>query len=290
MEFSAFSFFFSMQLKTADHKYTNFMEPICICEGVTISPNDRQLVPMTSQLYNDTTVTGITQPSNDLTGDGDIYFCAALVALTQGPVTIHVNNFTDHSHTLKRDSLVANFSVLTPEKMKYVKPIDPVITWHLLLDNPENAAFYASSLIKSTKPEDLKANYRFPAPEDPGDPQYYTLIQECILKELLNLQELQKLNLQADPESRRPILINFDWTDSMLQPDEVAQIENLLVEFQNIFARYRFHIGINEEFKVKLTPNDDSPAYSQSLPTPINLKEERFCGSNLSLIVIIVMG
>ena len=30
--------FFSMQLKTADHKYTNVMEPICIREDVTIPP------------------------------------------------------------------------------------------------------------------------------------------------------------------------------------------------------------------------------------------------------------
>ena len=31
---------------------------------------------------------------------------------------------------------------------------------------------------------------------------------------------------------------------------------------------------MNEEFTVKLTPQVDSPAYSQSLPTPINLKED----------------
>ena len=30
---------------------------------------------------------------------------------------------------------------------------------------------------------------------------------------------------------------------------------------------------MNEEFKVKHTSKDDSPAYSQSLPAPINLKE-----------------
>ena len=46
------------------------------------------------------------------------------------------------------------------------------------------------------------------------------------------------------------------------------------VEFHDIFARHRFDIGMNEEFTVKLTPKDDSPAYSQSLPTPINLKED----------------
>ena len=31
---------------------------------------------------------------------------------------------------------------------------------------------------------------------------------------------------------------------------------------------------MNVDFKIKLTPKDDSPAYSQSLPTPINLKED----------------
>ena len=137
--------------------------------------------------------------------------------------------------------------------MKYVKPIDPVTTWHLLQDNPENAAYYASGLIKSPKPEDSKENYWFPTPEDPGDPQHHTPIQKRILSELINLQESEKLNPQDDPESRRQFLANFDWTDSMLQPAEIARIEDLLVEFHDIFARHRFDIGMNEDFKVKLT-------------------------------------
>ena len=53
--------FFSMQLKTADHKYTNVMEPIYIREDVTIPPNGRQSVHMASQLYENTTITGILQ-------------------------------------------------------------------------------------------------------------------------------------------------------------------------------------------------------------------------------------
>ena len=94
------------------------------------------------------------------------------------------------------------------------------------------------------------------------------------MSKLINLQELEKLNPQDDPESRRQFLSSFDWTDSMLQPAEIARIEDIFVEFHNIFARHRFDIGMNKDFKVKLTPKDDSPAYSQSLPTPINLKED----------------
>ena len=60
----------------------------------------------------------------------------------------------------------------------------------------------------------------------------------------------------------------------MLQPHEITRIEDLLVEFHDIYARHRFDIGMNDEFTVKLMPKDDSPTYSQSLPTPINLKED----------------
>ena len=108
--------------------------------------------------------------------DGEIAFCAILVTLTNVQVEVHLNVFTESLYTLKRNTHVDKFTILTSEQMKYVKPIDPVTTWHLLQDNPENAAYYVRSLIKSTKHEDFKENYRFPTPEDPGEPQHHTPI------------------------------------------------------------------------------------------------------------------
>ena len=52
-------------------------------------------------------------------------------------------------------------------------------------------------------------------------------------------------------------------------------MEELLVhQFHDIFARQRFDIGTNRDLKVKLTPNDDRPAYSQNLPTSINTNDD----------------
>ena len=131
--------------------------------------------------------------------------------------------------------------------MKYVKPIDPVTTWHLLQENPENAAYYASSLIKSAKSDEDKENYWFPTSEDPRDPQSNTPIQQRILRKLYNLQELEKLNPQDNPESRKQFLAHFDWKDSTLNPAEIYRIEELLVKFQDIFARHRLDIGMNDD-------------------------------------------
>ena len=60
----------------------------------------------------------------------------------------------------------------------------------------------------------------------------------------------------------------------MLQQQDIKRIESLLVGFHDIFACHGFDNGVNEAFTVKLTPMDNSPAYSQSLPTPNNLKED----------------
>ena len=266
--------FFSMQLKTADHKYSNVLEPILNPTEITIPPNDRVLIRTNSLLYPENTVTGILQPSDLLHDEGDITFCPALVTLNDGNITIPVNNFTDHPYKLKKGLHIASFSVMTPEQMKYVKPVDPASTWHLLQNDQEQAAHYVSSLIKTNRNSQNPENYWFPTPENPGNPEEHTPIQKRILRELQALQDLESLDPTKDEESREKFLRNFDWKDSTLTLEEKTKIEELLVEFHDIFARHRFDIGMNEEFKVKLTPKDDSPAYSQSLPAPINLKED----------------
>ena len=141
-------------------------------------------------------------------------------------------------------------------------------------NDQEQAAHYVSSLIKTNRNPQNSENYWFSTPENPGNPEEHTPIQKRILRELQALQDLETLDPTTDAESRAKFLENFDWKDSTLTTEEKEKIEELLVEFHDIFARHRFDIGMNEEFKVKLTPKDDSPAYSQSLPAPINLKED----------------
>ena len=266
--------FFSMQLKTADHKCSNVLEPILNPTEITIPPNDRVLIRTNSLLYPENAVTGILQPSDVLHEEGDITFCPALVTLNDGSISIPVNKFTDHPYKLKKGLHIANFSVITPEQKKYVKPVDPVSTWHLLRNDQEQAVHYVSSLIKTNRNPQNSENYWFPTPENPGKPEELTPIKKKILRELQALQDLETLDPTKDEVSRAKFLENFDWKDFTLTPEEKVKIEELLVEFHDIFARHRFDTGMNEEFKVKLTPKDDSPAYSQSLPAPINLKED----------------
>ena len=128
--------------------------------------------------------------------------------------------------------------------------------------------------MKTSKTDQINETYWFTTPQNPGNERDHTPIQTDILKELRELEQLEQLKPLEDTDSRDQFLSNFDWTDSTLQPDAKQSVENLLVEFHDIFARHGFDIGINTEFKVKLTPLDNRPAYSQNLPAPINLKDD----------------
>ena len=91
-----------MQLKTADHKYSNVLESILNPDDITIPPNERTLVEIKSQIYKENTVKGVLQPSDLLHEEGDITFCASIVTLTNGTVNVHINNFSDQAYKLKR--------------------------------------------------------------------------------------------------------------------------------------------------------------------------------------------
>ena len=69
-------------------------------------------------------------------------------------------------------------------------------------------------------------------------------------------------------------LKRFVWTNTLLTETEKHAVENILVEYHDIFNRPRKEIGTNTEFKVRFTPKDDKTIYSQRLPLPMHLKQD----------------
>ena len=133
---------------------------------------------------------------------------------------------------------------------------------------------YLNELLRTNKPEQQDNTFWFPTPENPGKPEDHTPIQTRILKELNELKDKEKLNPQEGTESRNKFLERFDWTNTLPTEMEKKAIEDILVDYHDIFARHRMDIGMNTEFKVKLTPKDNKTVYSQNLPMPIHLNED----------------
>ena len=69
------------------------------------------------------------------------------------------------------------------------------------------------------------------------------------------------------------ILKRFSLTDTLLKDAEKQAVEDILVEYHDVFARDIISIGMNTEFKVRIWAKIDAAVYFQSLPMPIHLKD-----------------
>ena len=249
-----------MQLKNEDWTYPNFIEPVLNPAETILQPGKRTTIWVKSQIYTDTEATGIIQPSPLLENNKDLLICPTLSSYQNNRHMVQISNFLDHPYTLKKGTHIANFSILTPEQTKHFRPVNPTSVRYLLNNSHDDAIHYINSLLKTSKTDKVNETYWFPTPQNPGNEKEHTPIQTRILNEIRELEQLEKLNPLENTNSRNQFLSNFNWTDSTLQPQAKPAVQNLLVKFHDIFARHRFEIVINTEFKVQLTPLDNRPA------------------------------
>ena len=132
----------------------------------------------------------------------------------------------------------------------------------MIPEGDPDLVIYLTELLRTNQPNQQNITFWFPTPENPGNTEDHTPIQTRILTELHELQRREKLNPKDDIESQMEVLKRFDWTDTLLTETEKQAFEEILVEYHDIYARHRKDIGMNTEFKVKLTPKDDKAVYS----------------------------
>ena len=160
------------------------------------------------------------------------------------------------SYLIKRNTQIAECSVVTPEKSKHIKPVDMEILSIIPQSIPDLTA-YLNELLKTIEPEQPNDTFLFPTPENYGKIEGHTPKQTRVLKELNELDEKEKLNPQESTESRNKFLKRFNQTDTLLAETEKKAIEAILVEYHDFFDRHRMDIRMNTEFKSKLTPKDN---------------------------------
>ena len=218
------------------------------------------------------TTTGAVQPLPQFDETATIIFAPALATAQNKRINIRKTNLTDFPHTIKNHTKIVKLQILKPEDTKQLRPIEAAAL--KLLEDPDDTHMYVNEITKSNENEQNDENLWFPTPENPGNEEVHTPIQRRILNEIRQLNKKEKLDPTKDQESRKEFLDMFHWVGSQIEVNDRKQLEQTRVEYNDIVARHRLDIGINNSFKVKLTPKDERPTYTQSLPVPINLKTD----------------
>ena len=263
----------TMQAKTASSETTTQPQPVITDEALTIPPKTTKTITAFIDHPSKWSTTGTVTPLEKFTETAGLLISHSVSTIIDKRLAVRVTNTTESPYLIKKHTQIAEFSVVTPEQSKHIKPVDMAILSMIPQDDDDLTA-YLNELLRTNKPEQQDNMFWFPTPENLGKLEDHTPIQTRILNELNELKDKEKLNPQESTESRNKFLKRFEWTDTLLTKTEKQAIEDILVDYHDIFARHGMDIGMNTEFKVKLTPKDDKPVYSQSLPMPIHLKED----------------
>ena len=217
-------------------------------------------------------ITGTIPPLPQFDECAKLIVAPAITTARDKKVPIKIANTTDFPYTIATDTKVAELQILKPEETKVIRPVD--IAAVNFFTEHDDVVTYINALMQVERPKDNEEKFWFPTPENPGNEQEHSPIQKRILKELRELAALEKLDPTESEESRTKFLSMFKWTDSLITGKDRKNLEDTIVELNDIFARHRLDTGMNTQFKVSLTSQDDKQVYTLNLPVPINLKED----------------
>ena len=246
------------------HKFT-----LKTTQKIQIHPNSQEVLQRYPSNDLPDGIVGIIDPNPRFERKTGLCMTSSLSKITHNQTPLAFLNCTTNIITLPKDTTVGNFTILTPKQSQYLQPIDPAIlstisplSLNELIHADENSPIFGES------------DFWFPTPETCSDPSSLTGLHRKIYQTLVSLKTAEKLDPTLDATQRQAFLNHFNWEKTILSLAEREQVEALLIEFHDIFARHRFDVGDNYHFSVKLTPEHHDPVYTQSPPTPIHLREE----------------
>ena len=195
----------TMQVKSALSETSAKPQVVLIRDTITIPRmTTKTITEFVDHLWERNT-TGIVTPVEKFTEAASLLISHSMSIIIDKKIAVRVTNTTESPNTINKNAQIAEFSVVTPEQTKFIKPVDTAIL-SMIPEGDPDLTTYLTELLKTNKPDQQSNTFCFPTPENPGNTEDHTPIQTRILKELRELQRKEKLNPKDEIESRMKFL------------------------------------------------------------------------------------
>ena len=141
------------------------------------------IVHIKPQVYTNNEVTTIQFYFN-LEDTDDLNECPATKATQRIQYILFTNIFMEHTYTLNKGCRIATFSILTPEQVKYTKPISPEPLYPLPDTSHIDAIQQVDALPKMPNCKQSNNTYWFLCPQESGDEDQQTTLEKLILQKV----------------------------------------------------------------------------------------------------------
>ena len=125
--------------------------------------------------------TGTVSPVEKFTKTANLILSHSISIIFDRKIVVRVTNTTESPYTINKNTQIAEFSVVTPEQSKFIKPVDTAILSMIPKGDPDLIT-YLTELLRMNKPDQQNNTFWFPTPENPGNIEDLTPIQTRTLK------------------------------------------------------------------------------------------------------------
>ena len=199
----------TMQVKSALSQTSVKLQAVLIHDNTTIPQMRTKTITAFVDHTSERNTTGTVTPVEKFTETANILISHSMSTIIDRKIAVRVTNTTESPFTINKNTQIAEFSVVTPEQSKFIKPVDMAVL-SMIPEGDPDLITYLTELLRTNKPDQQTNTFWFPTPENPGNTNEHTPIQTRILKELRELQQKEKLNPKDDSESRIQFLKRFD--------------------------------------------------------------------------------
>ena len=191
----------TMQAKSALNQTSAKPQVVLIHDSIKILQLTTETITAFVDHVSEWNTTGTVTPVETFTEAASLIISHSMSTIIDRKLAVRVTSTTESLYTVNKNTQIAEFSVVTPEQPKFIKPVDMAIH-NMIPEGDPDLITYLTEVLKTNKQDQQTSTFWFPTPENPGNTEEHTPIQAKIPKELRQLQRKEKLNPKADIESR----------------------------------------------------------------------------------------
>ena len=156
----------TMQVKTASHETTAKPQPVVTDDALTIPPTTTKTVTAFVDHPSKWNTTGTVTPLEKFMETASLLISHSRSTITAKRIAVRVTNTTESPYLIRKDTQIAEFSVVNPEQPKHNKPLD-MATLSMILEGDLDLTAYLHELLRTNELEHQNNTFWFPTPESP---------------------------------------------------------------------------------------------------------------------------
>ena len=157
----------TMQVKTASCETTPTPQPVPTDDALRKPQRTTKRITAFADQPSEWNTTGAVTPVEIFTQEATLLVSHSISTIFDKKVAVRVTKTTESSSSIKRNTQIADLSVVTPEQSKYIKPVDMAIL-SMIPESNSDLTTYSNQLLRRNKPEQQNITFWPTTPQNPG--------------------------------------------------------------------------------------------------------------------------